>query len=189
MKIAILNKKGGVGKTPFAFSIAKDLGYFLQSNDNSCIEQIYPNMAKILPEVQNLDDCVYDFGGFVAKGIINILKECNIIIIPCLPSYNSFLRTIETINEVQNINKNLIILATDFKDIKEEEFLEKELDNRYDDIPTFYFKNSKIINNSINFGLSFTELYNESSISKNSYRNFYSEYKRLLKKIKSYNKG
>ena len=31
MKIAVINKKGGVGKTPFAFSIAKDLGYFLQT--------------------------------------------------------------------------------------------------------------------------------------------------------------
>lgn len=28
MKIAVINKKGGVGKTPFAFSIAKNLGFF-----------------------------------------------------------------------------------------------------------------------------------------------------------------
>lgn len=27
MKIAVINKKGGVGKIPFAFSIAKDLGF------------------------------------------------------------------------------------------------------------------------------------------------------------------
>ena len=31
MKIAVINKKGGVGKTPFAFSIAKDLNMYLQS--------------------------------------------------------------------------------------------------------------------------------------------------------------
>lgn len=35
MIISILNKKGGVGKTPFAFSIAKDLSLYLQSNDTS----------------------------------------------------------------------------------------------------------------------------------------------------------
>ncbi len=49
MIISVINKKGGVGKTPFAFSIAKDLEYFLQSNDNSIIEKIYPEKAKILP--------------------------------------------------------------------------------------------------------------------------------------------
>lgn len=27
MKIAVIDKKGGVGKTPFAFSIVKDLGF------------------------------------------------------------------------------------------------------------------------------------------------------------------
>lgn len=47
MIISIINKKGGVGKTPISFSLAKDLGYYLQSNDNSVIESIYPDMAKI----------------------------------------------------------------------------------------------------------------------------------------------
>ena len=27
MKIAVIDKKGGVGKIPFVFSIAKDLGF------------------------------------------------------------------------------------------------------------------------------------------------------------------
>ena len=31
MIISIINKKGGVGKTPFAFSIAKDLGFFYKA--------------------------------------------------------------------------------------------------------------------------------------------------------------
>lgn len=90
MKIALLNKKGGVGKTPFAFSIAKDLGLYLQSNDNSCIEKIYKGKAQILDEVVEIDNCVYDFGGFVASGVLDIIKKCDVIIVPCLPSYNSF---------------------------------------------------------------------------------------------------
>jgi len=184
MKIALLNKKGGVGKTPFAFSIAKDLGYFLQSNDNSCIEQIYPGKAKILEKVVDLDDCVYDFGGYVAPGVSEILAKCDVIVIPCLPSYNSSLRTLETINEVRPLCDNIILLATDYKDAKEENFLEKELDERYDDIPIFYFKNSKIVNNAVNTGLSFLELYNENGLTRRSYGNFIAEYRRLLKLIK-----
>ena len=40
MIISVINKKGGVGKTSFAFSIAKDLGLYLQSNDASVIESM-----------------------------------------------------------------------------------------------------------------------------------------------------
>ncbi|WP_264828631.1 hypothetical protein [Helicobacter suis] len=47
MIISVINKKGGVGKTAFSFSIAKDFGLFLQSNDNSLIEQLYQGKAKI----------------------------------------------------------------------------------------------------------------------------------------------
>ena len=101
MKISVINKKGGVGKTPLAFSIAKDLGLFLQSNDNSCIEKIYPNMAKIKETVANIDNCVFDFGGFVSHGVIEIIKNSNWVIIPCLPDYNSLLRTAETIKEIK----------------------------------------------------------------------------------------
>jgi hypothetical protein len=59
-------------------------------------------MAKILPVVKNLDNyCVYNFGGFVAPRVLNIIKECNFVI-PCLPSYNSFFfRTVETIEEIK----------------------------------------------------------------------------------------
>ena len=118
----------------------------MQSNDNSCIEQIYPDKAKILDKVKDLDDCVYDFRGFSASGVV--------VIIPYLPTYNSFIRTVETINEIISIKPNIILLVTNYKDDKEEEFLENELNKRYKDIPTFYFKNSKIVNNAINYGLS-----------------------------------
>lgn len=186
MKISLLNKKGGVGKTPFAFSIAKDLDLFLQSNDNSCIEQIYPNKAMISNEVKPLDDCVYDFGGFNASGVLDIIKICNCIIVPCLPTYNSFLRTLETIKEIENINSNIVILATDYKDDKEKDFFNEWVRLRYKNFPIYYFKNSKILNNAINTGMSFMELYNENGLSKNSYANFIDEYKKLLYKIKAY---
>lgn len=47
MSISVINKKGGVGKISISFSLAKDLGYALQSNDNSVIEIIYPDKARI----------------------------------------------------------------------------------------------------------------------------------------------
>lgn len=184
MKISIINKKGGVGKTPFAFSIAKDLGLFLQSNDNSIIEQIYPNMAKISLTPKEIDNCVYDFGGFVEKGILDIAKSSDVIIIPCTSSYNALLRTSETLNELKNINQNLCVLITDYKDDKEKQQMIDVLNENFSDISYFYFKFSKIIDNSMTGGFSFKELYEENSLSRLSYANFYKEYQRLLDFIK-----
>lgn len=112
----------------------------MQSNDNSCIEQICPDKAKILDKVRDLDDCVYDFGGFSTYGVLDIIKNCDVVIIPCLPTYNSFIRTVETINEIISINPNIILLVTNYKDDREEEFLENELDKKYKDIQPFISK-------------------------------------------------
>lgn len=71
-------------------------------------------------------------------------KKGGVVIIPCLPTYNSFIRTVETINEIISINPNIILLATNYKDDKEEEFLENELDKRYKDIKIFQPFISKI---------------------------------------------
>ncbi|EFP5423891.1 ParA family protein [Campylobacter coli] len=183
MIISIVNKKGGVGKTPFAFSIAKDLEYFLQSNDNSIIEKIYPEKAKILPTPKKIDNCVYDFGGFVEKGVLDIIKESNKIIVPCTSNYNSLLRTLETLNEIGNDGK-VCILVTDYRDEKEKKQICETLESNFTDLNLFFFKFSKIIENSMSSGASFTELYNENNLSRLSYTNFFNEYQRLLNFIR-----
>lgn len=112
MIISIINKKGGVGKTPISFSLAKDLGYYLQSNDNSVIESIYPDMAKISLNPEIIENCIYDFGGFVTAGVLPILKASSAILIPTSNDYNSILRTVETIEEIQPLNENIFIVVT-----------------------------------------------------------------------------
>ena len=49
MRIAVINSKGGVGKTPLAFSLAKDFGLNLQTNDNSVVTQIYDKAVYFNP--------------------------------------------------------------------------------------------------------------------------------------------
>ena len=184
MVVSVINKKGGVGKTPFAFSIAKDLNLFLQSNDNSIIEKIYPQKAKILPTPKLIDNCVYDFGGFVEKGILEILQDSDCIIVPCTSNYNALLRTLETLNEIKECSKKIGILVTDYRDEKEKQLICETLESNFTDLNLFFFKFSKIIENSMSSGASFTELYNENNLTRLSYTNFVNEYQRLLNFIK-----
>ena len=183
MIISIINKKGGVGKTPFAFSIAKDFGMYLQSNDNSIIESIYKNKSRISKVPQLLDHCVYDFGGFVERGVLDIIVKSDFVIVPCISSYNSILRTIETVDEIQQYNKNIIVLISDFRDDKEKDITLKALQNKLTNVDFFYFKHSRIVENSMKFGKTFTELYHANPLGKINYSKFYEEYQNLLKHI------
>lgn len=181
MRIGIFNLKGGVGKTTFAFSIAKDLGFFLLSNDSSCIEIIYPQKSKIISKFQLIDDCVYDFGGFLSDDIYRILKECDYILMPIEPNLNSILKTIEAFNQIVTFNKNILLLINNFENEKEKEFCDNMLKDKIDkQFLRFYFKKSKIMNNCINRGKSITELWNETPLSKRSYDTFFKAYKILL---------
>ena len=173
MIISIINKKGGVGKTSFGFSIAKDLELYLQSNDASIIESIYPNMSKISAQPQLIDNCVYDFGGFVSAGVLD--TKSDFIIVPCTALYNSILRTSETINE----------LITDYTSDEDKEQVESALKSSFKNLKYFYFKRSKILENSMRLGGSFKELGEASPLLKVAYRNFLGEYDRLLKTLKS----
>ena len=182
MMISIFNKKGGVGKTSFAFSLAKDLGFYLQSNDASLIETTPPEMSKISERPTKLENCVYDFGGFVDAGVYEILEASSYIIVPCDASYNSIYKTIETLTELKELKEKIIVIATNFCDDDEKKEIVNNLKEYYEgDI--FFFKRSKIVNNSIKNAESFNE------ISKNKffaypYKNFLNEYKKLLKYLK-----
>lgn len=57
MKIVFWNKKGGVGKTALAYNVARDLNYFLLSNDKSIIEKAYPEKAKIDRSLSEICSC------------------------------------------------------------------------------------------------------------------------------------
>lgn len=185
MIISVINKKGGVGKTSFAFSIAKDLGLYLQSNDASIIEQIYPQKAKISTSLQLLDNCVYDFGGFVDSGVLEIIKNSDYVIVPCTSLYNSILRTIETISEIKKFNLNIIVLVTDWNSESDKSYILETLESNFADLDYYFFKHSKILENAMRTGASFKELTQENGLSRMSYAVFFQEYERLIETLKS----
>ena len=180
MRISVINKKGGVGKTSLAFSLAKDLDFYLLSNDDSVIEMAYPNMAKIMETPKLIDDVVYDFGGFVDSGVIDILNKSDFIVIPLTSDLNSFKKTISLIDEVNN--KNIILVANKAEKDDFEE-IEDYFKSKYN-FPIFEIKNSRIWKKTFEEKKSVLEIKNSSKINQYVYRNSINGYENLLTYIK-----
>lgn len=79
------------------------------------------------------------------------------------------------------------MLVTAYKDEKGKEIIKDTITNNTLGLDFYFFKYSKIIDNAMINALSFTELYNETPLSKKAYKNFFDEYSKLLNTIK--NKG
>lgn len=182
--ITVFNKKGGTGKTSIAFNIAKDLNLPLLSNDDSVIEDIYPNKAKIIPDIKLIEhDCVYDLGGYIDSHIIDIIKNSSTIIIPTTLDINSIKRTINTTIEIDKYCSNIIIIINrvkaNIKKYNQSINALKQLNKKI-----IYFRESEAINNSIHLGISIIELYNQSNLSKIQYNAIYNDYVNLLNILK-----
>lgn len=178
--IAIFSKKGGVGKSSVAHSIARDFGYYLVSNDDSVIEDSYEGMAAIMKEIKPIEghNIVYDLGGFVDKNVIDILRSADLIIVPTIADINSFKRTINTVKEVSELNKNILIIGNIVKGKEQIEFIKE-----YIPAAQFFIRDSKIFQRAFIEKKSVTEIVNESNFNKYIYRNIFEDYSRLLNYI------
>lgn len=185
--ITFMNKKGGVGKTSLAFSVAKDLDYFLISNDDSIIETIYPKKAQIMEKIKYIDkgNIVYDLGGFIDNNAIEILKNSNIIFIPTLLDINSIKRTINTVSEVKEFNNEIVLIVNNFttNDLKKYHTAVDKLKEIGVDI--IFMPKSEAIPNSLYMGKTITEQYNKSKLNQKSFKRVYEAYTSILKRVEN----
>ncbi len=180
MKIAVFNLKGGVGKTTLSVSLAIDLKMYLISNDDSVIMSVY-DYAKIMKEPKLIENCIYDFGGFVDDSVNQILPFCDLVLIPLTADLNSFKKTISSFEQIQNKNKNIVFVANraekeDFEEIKK--FLKKY------ELPIFEIRESRIWKKTFEQKKSVLEIKNDSKASNWIYRNSVSGYIELLNFLK-----
>lgn len=196
MKIAIINKKGGTGKTPIALSIAIDLKHNIATNDTSVLgffstqenHFFYERMTFVddeeMKNYKMKENEVFDFGGWTPSGALKILEQCDKIIIPCsAENPNSILQTTSTIAELSHLKAKCIVVITMFE--KEEEFMKMEYElEGVIAVPIVPLKKSKIFNNVILKGKSIKELMRENSVAKYQYRGIYPQYISLLTNIR-----
>lgn len=199
MKIATFNKKGGVGKTPISYSLARDLNYYLVSNDDSVIETAYPDMSIIVEndnDLKLIDDTCYDFGGFVDSGILKIIEGCDIVIVPVdntrgslLKKMNSLKRTLSTLNDIEDIAKKIFVVATKTKSLKDFYEVQRVVDEHHksEKIEYFNLPESSIFDHIFINGCSILDMPKIDKRFKNNEAIKF--YKKLLKRIRDEEKN
>jgi len=183
-RIAVATLDGGAGKTAVAGALATDLNYYILSNDDSIIELAYKGRAKIMKQPEIIDNVVYDFGGFVDAGVIDVIKACDLVIVPCINDLNSKMKAIKTIKQLQPHNNNFLVVATRLEGEKDLNEVQEAIKKHFKNIPVLPLRKTKLLKIALEFGQSPLELEAESKLIAYQQRNFLSEYKKILNFIK-----
>ncbi len=179
-QIAVLQKKGGTGKTTIAYNLAIELDFFYITNDDSIVPKIYKK-AKYLDPIKYFDkNIIYDFGGFVDKNIIDVLEQVNLIIVPLTSDLNCLKRTKSLINELDSEVLNKVVYVANIVENEDDLlFINKLL--KHD----FVLSKSKMYKNALTENMSVNKLVNKNKLNKYLYRKAYEEWEHIVSYVKN----
>lgn len=120
MQISIMNFKGGQGKTSIALNLAYTLDYGIVANESYTVLKNHMDDNHLLITTgeipKEVDDVIYDFGGGITPHMAAAIKQSNVVIIPFIVEQANVEVTIEAINSVLALNKNIILVPNKIKE-------------------------------------------------------------------------
>lgn len=177
MKICLFNKKGGVGKTPLSFLIAKELGYKIITNDDNVInENMVIYQEKI--DIQDREDIVIDLGGWIEDNTADILEACDIVFVPFNSKPNSIQRTKNLVKELEELNINYNLIFTQYTSDRELNSIKDEFENL-----DYYLHNTKMLDIMIREDITIDECL-ENTTYNNWFKNHAIQLKQLVNDLK-----
>ncbi len=123
MKITVYSTKWSAGKTPIATNIALDRGYAVWTNEPYHIfdgfipdnQLLSLDLNDTFPTIPDDVDIVFDLAGSISKtaySITSAIKQSDVVLVPIYNEVKSIKAGLNTIAEVMNFNKNIIVIAT-----------------------------------------------------------------------------
>lgn len=128
MKIAIFSAKGGAGKSTISVLLQEQLGIddtYIFSNDQRGTWHKYEHYIKIDPDTKLYEyeyengHTIYDFRGDVTPDVIETVKSCDLVIVPCTEDHNFIAEAIETVRALLDHQENILLVQTAYVDDKD----------------------------------------------------------------------
>ncbi len=195
MKIAVINNKGGVGKSILAYAIALEKKYlFITNEPRSPAVQIFPENHALIMEnddsISGLDEklnVVFDFKGNTTGNLVReTLIAADYIIVPVIyrdvDDIFPMEETIYSIREIEDYNSNIIIVGNDVQKHSEFDSINDILSGFFD-YPILRLNRAKLFPRSIKNGIGVTEYIGENRLLQANYHNAYNQFKKILEHL------
>ena len=191
MKITIYNQKGGVGKTMLATQIAL---YFnlkiIELDPYGILKSLMPNRVikvGLRDKIdENLNDVVFDFGGFDDLRLENVSKQSDLVIIPFNPTLVSLGGTLKSYYRIKNLNQNILFVVNGYvkeQDVKDAvEFLEEHIK---EPIEYFAIPFTRAVQTAENEVVSIVDLPKQGGLKKHTYSKIAKNFEELMEIIKN----
>lgn len=195
MQISVTNFKGGQGKTSIALNLAYTFDFGIVANETYTVLKNYLDDNHLLITTEaipaTMDDVIYDFGGGITKHMIPVLKKSDIIIIPFLVELADVQVTLEAINSILPLNKNIILVPNK---IKEEDpgyaaLLDTLKEFGLDHLPICPIRFSAALPNVFTEGKTVAQMQAVGGLSGFNYRKVSNDFNNLINLIKTMTKG
>lgn len=167
----VINSKGSVGKTPISFNLAYDLDMNIITNDKSALIACYKDRTILTNQFELIENSLYDCGGFSAPGILNIVQQVNIVIVPVFNDLSSLIQTRDTLKQILPLAKKVIIVTTKTEN-KDANTIKDNLDKKYPGLEYFNLPLTKAFNHTLEIGKSIKYLVETDKIYENWFGNF-----------------